>query len=128
MQAPIFSEQSLTKLKDALKLFHDNKDAVMQAGGRKDSWEIPKLELLQSVVSSIQRSSPVMQWSADATEHAHVQEIKVPARSSNNQNYYDQIARYLDCSDKCFHFDVATYFAARHEESLLSEDEDLDFD
>lgn len=126
-QAPTFSDQSLKKLTDALKLFHDNKDAVTQAGGRRDSWEIPKLELLQSVVSSIRRSGPVMQWSADPTEHAHVQEIKVPARSSNNQNYYDQIARYLDRSDKCFRFDVATY-VANHEEPLLSDEEDPDFD
>ena len=100
----------------------------MQASGCKDSWEIPKLELLQSVVSSIQCSSPVMQWSTNVTEHAHVQEIKVPAQSSNNQNYYDQITCYLDRSDKCFHFNITTYFAAWHEESLLSEDEDLDFD
>ena len=49
-----------------------------------------------------------MQWSADATEHAHVQEIKVPTRLSNNQNYYDQIPRCLDHSDKCFHFSIAT--------------------
>ena len=52
-QAPRFSDQSLSKLTDALKLFHDHKDAVTQAGGRKDSWEIPKLELLQSGVPSI---------------------------------------------------------------------------
>ncbi|KAF8449211.1 hypothetical protein L210DRAFT_3609588 [Boletus edulis BED1] len=128
VQAPRFSDQSLGKLTDVLKLFHDHKDAVTQAGARKDSWEIPKLELLQSVVPSIQRSGPVMQWSADATEHAHVREIKVPARSGNNRNYYDQIAHHLDRSDKCFRFDVATYFAARHEKSLLSEEDDLDFD
>lgn len=126
-QAPTFTDQSLEKLTEALQLFHDNKDAVTQAGGRRDSWEIPKLELLQSVVSSIRRSGPVMQWSADATEHAHVQEIKVPARASNNQNYHDQIARYLDRSDKCLRFDIATYFAARREASHY-EEEDVDSD
>ncbi|KAF8432100.1 hypothetical protein L210DRAFT_3414405, partial [Boletus edulis BED1] len=52
-QAPVFSDQLLSKLMEALELFHDNKDAVVQANGRKDSWEIPKLELLQSVVSNI---------------------------------------------------------------------------
>lgn len=52
MQAPMFSDQSLSKLTDMLQLFHDNKDAIVQTGAR-DSWEIPKLELLQSVVSSI---------------------------------------------------------------------------
>ena len=128
-QSPIYSEQSLSKLTDTLKLFHDNKDAIVQAGGRNDSWEIPKLELLQSVVPSIWRSGSVMQWSADTTEHAHVQEIKVPARLSNNQNYYNQIAHYLDCLDKCFHFDLTTYFEAwRNETSIPDNDDDnLDF-
>ena len=50
-----------------------------------------------------------MQWSADVTEHAHVQEIKVPAHASNNQNYYEQIAHYLNRSDKCLRFNIATY-------------------
>jgi hypothetical protein len=118
-QAPVFSDQSLGRLTDTLQLFHNNKDVITQTGAR-DSWGIPKLELFQSVVSSIRRSGPVMQWSANATEHAHVQEIKVPARASNNQNYYEQITCDLDRSDKCSRLDVATYITARHEESLLS--------
>ena len=118
----MFSDQSLSRLTDMLQLFHDNKDAIMQAG-TCNSWEIPKLELLQSVVSSIQRSGPVIQWSTNATEHAHIQEIKVPTHASNNQNYYKQIACYLNHSNKCFRFDVATYITAQHEESLLSEGE-----
>ncbi|KAI6104344.1 hypothetical protein F5141DRAFT_1216885 [Pisolithus sp. B1] len=68
---------------------------------------------------------PVIKWSADTTKHAHIQEVKVPAQLSNNQNYYDQIARYLDRSDKCFHFDVTTYFETRHEGNP-SEDDDLE--
>ncbi|KAI5980659.1 hypothetical protein EDD15DRAFT_2187253 [Pisolithus albus] len=122
-QAPVFTDHSLDRLTNTLQLFHDNKDAVVQAGVR-DAWEIPKLELLQSVVSNIRRSGPVIQWSADATEHAHVQEVKVPARLSNNQNYYDQIARYLDRSDKCFRFDVATYLETRHEGNPSEDDDD----
>ena len=127
-QSSIFSKQSPSKLMNALKLFHNNKDAIVQAGGRNNSWEIPKLELLQSVVSSIRCSGPVIQWSANTTEHAHVQEIKVPARLSNNQNYYDQITHYLDCSDKCFHFNVATHFQAWHETFIPDNDHDHDVD
>ncbi|KAI6103241.1 hypothetical protein EDD17DRAFT_1487291 [Pisolithus thermaeus] len=124
-QAPIFTDHSLDRLTNALQLFHDNKDTVMQAGVQ-DTWEIPKLKLLQSVVSNIQCSGPVIQWSADTTKHAHIQEVKVPAQLSNNQNYYDQIAHYLDCSDKCFHFDVATYFETCHEGNPSEDDDDLE--
>ena len=69
-----------------------------------------------------------MQWMADVTEHAHITEIKQPARSGNNQDYYTQIARHLDHSDKCFRFNVATQFASMEqgrpeEESDNQEDE-----
>ena len=127
VQAPVFSDESLRKLTDALQLFHDHKDAIVQASVC-DTWEIPKLELLQSMVSSIQCSGPVMQWSANVTEHAHVQEIKVPAWLSNNQNYYNQIACYLDCSDKCFHFNIATYFETHRQQTPLPDEDNLDFD
>ena len=112
-QAPAFTDYSLANLANSLQEFHDNKDAIVQVGARKDSWAIPKLELLQSVISSIRLSGPIMQWSADITEHAHVQEIKVPAHAGNNQNYYSQIAWHLDRSEKCFRFDLATHLYSR---------------
>jgi hypothetical protein len=49
-----------------------------------------------------------MQWSADATERAHITEIKGPATSGNNQDYKSQICQYLDRADKCRRFDLAT--------------------
>ena len=55
-----------------------------------------------------------MQWTADVMEHAHVDEIKVPAHAGNNQNYYSQIARHLDRLDKCFRFDLVTYIKEHH--------------
>ena len=128
-QAPVFSDQSLDRLTEALQVFHDNKDTVIQASGQKESsnWEIPKLELLQSVVSDIRHSGPVWQLSADATEHAHVQEIKNPARMGNNQNYYDQIACHLNHSNKCFRFNLATYLETQGTKSAILESND-DFD
>ncbi|KAF8836972.1 hypothetical protein BDN67DRAFT_1014227 [Paxillus ammoniavirescens] len=88
-QAPSFTNQSLERVTSALKEFHDNKEV--------------------SVIPSICQSGVAMQWTADVTEHAHIKEIKVPARSGNNQNYYSQISRHLNRLDKCFHFDLATY-------------------
>ena len=127
-QAPCFTDDSLGDLEKSLQEFHDNKDAIVRAGARKDSWTIPKLELLQSVVPSIRLSGMLMQWSADVTEHAHVQEIKVPARAGNNQNYYSQISRYLDRSEKCFRFDLATHLHSQGGQANRDEDEDKAFE
>jgi len=68
-----------------------------------------------------------MQWTADVTEHAHVTEIKQPARSGKNQDYYAQIAQHLDRSDKCFRFDLATQIASTKQHGA-EEDEDQEDD
>ncbi|KAI6020926.1 hypothetical protein BKA83DRAFT_4126818 [Pisolithus microcarpus] len=89
-------------------MFHTHKDAILAAGGHTEHFQIPKLEFMQHVMPSICALGAPMQWSTDITKHAHVTEIKNPARAGNNQNYYAQIARHLDHSDKCFRFDLAT--------------------
>ncbi|KAF8546026.1 hypothetical protein OG21DRAFT_1528098 [Imleria badia] len=68
---PCFTDDTLLKISNTLQEFHNHKDAVVHAGGQRDNWEIPKLELLQGVVPDIRHSGPIMQWSADPTEHAH---------------------------------------------------------
>ncbi|KAI6010124.1 hypothetical protein EDC04DRAFT_2581204 [Pisolithus marmoratus] len=116
-----FTTWSLEKVASSLQEFHDHKEAIMSEGIRVD-WQIPKLELLQSVVLSIRQSGAVMQWSADITEHAHVKEIKVPARAGNNQNYNNQIVCHLDWLDKCLRFDLATYIQ-QHVDQCGTDDE-----
>ncbi|KAH7917007.1 hypothetical protein BV22DRAFT_1052756, partial [Leucogyrophana mollusca] len=73
-----------------------------------DNFYIPKLEFLQSVVPSICQAGSIIQWSADTTEHAHITEIKDPARSSNNNDYDPQIVRHLDREEKRRRFELAT--------------------
>lgn len=124
-QAQCFTDDTLLKVSKALQDFHDHKDAVVRAGGRRDNWEIPKLELLQGVVADVRRSGPVVQWSADPTEHAHVQEIKVPARAGNNQDYYSQIARHLDRAEKCLLFDIATYLERNTAEGSVEDGDNV---
>jgi hypothetical protein len=87
----------------------------MDAGARTgkknrpiENWHIPKLEFLQSVVRSIRASGALIQWSADVTEHAHIEVVKEPSRAGNNQNYEEQICRTLDRADKARRFEIAT--------------------
>ena len=84
------------------------------------NWHIPKLELLQSVIPNIRANGATIQFSADVTEHAHITEIKDPARVGNNQRYELQICRDLDHTDKMRRFDLAT--AIRDPENLIPSD------
>ena len=73
-----------------------------------DNWHISKLELLQSVTSSISNSGASIQWSADQTERCHITEIKALSHSTNNQGYESQICHYLNRDEKCQQFNLAT--------------------
>jgi hypothetical protein len=114
-QAPQISGQTCTEIDLALKEFHDHKSTIISSGARIgkrgkviDNWYIPKLELLQSVTSSIRESGAAIQWTADTTERYHITEIKDPSDHSNNQAYEAQICRHLDRREKCRQFDIAT--------------------
>ena len=113
-QSMQLDEQACTKIEEALNEFHDHKDSITAAGARRgksdaiDHWYIPKLEFLQSVVPSIRTNGIALQWSADGTEHAHIEVIKHPSEFSNNRNYESQICRHLDRAEKCQRFDLFT--------------------
>jgi hypothetical protein len=113
-QAPVVNDEILQEeIGAALKEFHDHKAVILEAGahrGKKkaiDHFNIPKLELFQTMKASIHSNSANIQWLADITEHAHIMEIKEPAELGNNQNYEDQICQYLDRLDKIHSFELA---------------------
>ena len=113
-QAPQFGEDDIARLEYSLKEFHDNKAFLTHSGARVgrrhviEHWEIPKLELLQSVMTSIRLQGAPTQWTAEVTECAHVHLMKKPARSGNNHDSHAQMCRHLDRVEKCFLFDQAT--------------------
>ena len=114
IQAYRITDRDIDIINAALHEFHSHKHSILDAGlcrGKVNkpinNWHIPKLELMQSVVPSISRAGVPIQWSADLTEHAHIQQIKDPARGSNNNNYNPQICRQLDSLEKCRNFDLA---------------------
>ncbi|KAI6018609.1 hypothetical protein PISMIDRAFT_83112, partial [Pisolithus microcarpus 441] len=98
-QATTITSMTRDKIRASLQEFHNHKDALIKNGlhhGEKTKhvlkhWHIPKLELMQSVTPSVERVSSILQWSADMTEHAHIEVIKDPTSTTNNHNYNSQI-------------------------------------
>ncbi|KAJ4494093.1 hypothetical protein C8J55DRAFT_416949 [Lentinula edodes] len=114
-QAPRFNQASTLRVQTALNEFHENKDIIQDLKARVNPkgvpivhWEIPKLEFMQSVAPSISASGPIMQWTADTTEHAHITLVKDPARSGNNHDFEVQICRHLDRQSRVRRFDLVT--------------------
>jgi hypothetical protein len=133
-QAHVIDDNIRDRIRRALQQFHDHKQAILDAGVRTgkgnkpiNNWHIPKLEMMQSVYSSIQANGVPLQWSADVTEHAHIEVVKQPGRSSNNRQYEEQICRTLDRLDKARTFDLATAIReAEMVKSRLEEDDEED--
>ena len=114
VQAHRITEPDIELINSALQEFHSHKQSILDNGLRRgsankplDNWYIPKLELMQNMAPSISRVGVTIQWSADVTEHAHIDQIKDPARGSNNNNYDPQICRQLDRLEKCRNFELA---------------------
>lgn len=106
--------RDLDDISNALHLFHSYKQVILDLQlrtGKKGPihhFEIPKLELLQSITSCIQWSGALPQWSADITEHLHITFVKTPRENTNGRDYPPQICRHLDRQEKCRYFDLAT--------------------
>ncbi|KAG2058765.1 hypothetical protein BDR06DRAFT_980181 [Suillus hirtellus] len=104
--SPAPDNDLLASIDRSLAIFHDNKDVIMTLGARMgtkrviDNWHIPKLELMQSVTTSAHQVSALIQWSVDATGHAHITEIKDPAWHTNNNDYDPQICWDEDKDEK----------------------------
>lgn len=94
VQAHHIDNHNINLISAVLSEFHMHKDIVLKLQARCgqeqnpiNNWHIPKLELMQS----IKQTGVPQQWTTNITEHAHVTDIKVPARSSNNNNNKPQI-------------------------------------
>ena len=118
-QSTLLDDKVCERISLALTLFHQNKQAITDSGARRGKngpiqhWQIPKLELLFSVVPGIKSNGVASQWSADFTEHAHITLVKDPARAGNNQMYEAQICRYLDRLEKIRDFNLTTALLAQ---------------
>lgn len=108
------TQRDLHAISSALELFHTYKQVIFDLGlrvgkaGPINHFEIPKLELFQSITACIQWSGSLPQWSADTTERLHVVYIKTPRENTNGHDYPPQICRNLDRQEKCRYFDLAT--------------------
>ncbi|KAA1479646.1 hypothetical protein DENSPDRAFT_750630, partial [Dentipellis sp. KUC8613] len=132
-QAPVITDDVISRLDNCLKVFHENKQCILELGARRgkgnkliSDWYIPKLELMQSVTRSIRLTAAPIQWTADVTEHSHIAFVKAPFRRSNRRDYDPQICCALDRAEKCHLFDLATSMCETVDG--LSSDDDLDLE
>lgn len=113
-QSLLFYDEHLFGLQQALVEFHTLKPAIQAAGGRRGKhgvmphWNIPKLELMNSVAGSVKTMGAPYQWTSDITERCHITHVKDPYRKSNKRNFHGQCCRFMDRIEKCRIFHLYT--------------------
>ena len=115
-QSCTINSDQCCRISAALEEFHHHKQSIINAGlhrGGKgnilEHWQIPKLEIMQSVTPSIPLMGPPIHWTADITEWAHINVVKIPATATNNIDFTSQICRHLDRFEKCCAFSHALH-------------------
>ncbi|KAF8422163.1 hypothetical protein L210DRAFT_3654221 [Boletus edulis BED1] len=104
VQAPVISSVTHDRIAVVLAEFHQHKQAILDHGLRcglqtnapLEHFNIPKLEMMHNVVLSVSNVGSILQWTANTTEHAHIEVIKNPTAMTNNMNYNAQICCTLD--------------------------------
>lgn len=113
-QSLLFYDEHLFSLDQALREFHSLKPAIQASGGRRGKhgvmmhWNIPKLELMNSVLGSVKKMGAPYQWTSDITERCHITHVKDPYRHSNKRNFHEQCCRFMDRIEKCNIFHLYT--------------------
>ncbi|KAG1718798.1 hypothetical protein EDB19DRAFT_1978407, partial [Suillus lakei] len=118
-QNPLHTESSIASMNQALKDFHDNKQAILDTearqgkGGAKDDFFIPKLELMQSFACAISHVGSLMQWTADVSECLLITHCKHPfKRTSRQRDFVLQITHILDREETIQQFDLYTLLSS----------------
>ncbi|KAN0093092.1 hypothetical protein V8E55_003876 [Tylopilus felleus] len=106
IQSPTINSDQCHRVSAALEEFHHHKQSIINAGlccGEKgnilEHWQIPKLEIMQNVTQSIPLMGPPIHWTADITERAHIDVVKIPATSSGPKTDIDSDSSDPDLED-----------------------------
>ena len=95
-------DKTLQYMTNALKEFHDNKQAILDSGARQgshgelDHFNIPKLEMMKHVVPNIRKMDAANQYTSDITERHLIEAANKPFRITNHHDAPPQMVRALD--------------------------------
>ncbi|KZT20962.1 hypothetical protein NEOLEDRAFT_1074287 [Neolentinus lepideus HHB14362 ss-1] len=98
-QYPVHSDDTLSKLDEALRQFHDNKDIFVDLGIRND-FNIPKLHALLHYLISIKYFGTTDNYNMEYTERLHIDFAKDAYRATNHKDEYPQMTKWLARREK----------------------------
>ncbi|KAG8993874.1 hypothetical protein FRB90_000576 [Tulasnella sp. 427] len=93
--------QSLARLEDALKEFHDHKQAFLDTNARdNDDFEFPKLHGLLHYAPQIREFGTTDNYNTENTERLHIDMAKDAYRATNRKDVLRQMVLWLERKEK----------------------------
>ena len=90
---------TISKMWDCLKRFHDNKCVFIDLGIR-EHFHLPKLHSLGHYASSIKLFGTTGNYNTEQTECFHIDFTKDAYCATNHKNEYSQMTRWLECRER----------------------------
>jgi hypothetical protein len=98
-QYPVHTDDTLTRMDDALIRFHNNKQVFITLGIRKD-FNIPKLHFARHYVCKIKLFGTTDNVNTEYTERLHIDLAKDAYRATNRKDEYPQMTAWLERREK----------------------------
>ncbi|KAG9122401.1 hypothetical protein FRC07_001227, partial [Ceratobasidium sp. 392] len=104
-QLPAHTTTTISWLENALRQFHDSKDAFIQHGVRKH-FNINKLHSMMHYAQSIRELGALDGYNTEGPERLHINIAKHAYQATNRNNFISQMVQYLERRERVFKFDT----------------------
>ncbi|KAI0055803.1 hypothetical protein BV25DRAFT_1815128 [Artomyces pyxidatus] len=98
-QYPSHTTATLVYLDEALQMFHNNKDILLDLGIR-ENFNLPKLHSLLHFSEKIKLFGTTDNYSTESTERLHIDFAKDAYRATNHKDEYPQMTLWLERLEK----------------------------
>ncbi|KAL0063336.1 hypothetical protein AAF712_009731 [Marasmius tenuissimus] len=99
--------ETLTRLSQALDVFHQNKDIFIECGAQQAShFNVPKLHSMEHYVSLIRHFGSADGFNTESPERLHIDYAKNAYRASNKKDYTIQMTRWLSQQEAVDRFEL----------------------
>ncbi|KAJ7157665.1 hypothetical protein C8R43DRAFT_1183066 [Mycena crocata] len=106
-QYPMHSSETIVRLNNALKQFHDNKSIFIDLGIR-ENFNIPKLHNISHYPLHLKLHGTMDNYNTEYTERLHIDLAKDAYRATNRKDEYLQMTLWLERKEKIFRHEKFT--------------------
>ncbi|KAH9907686.1 uncharacterized protein B0H18DRAFT_898035 [Fomitopsis serialis] len=122
-QYPTHDDTTLEYMEDALKMFHANKQVLVNLG-IWDDFNIPKIHSLLHYVQSIRLFGMTDNYNTEMFERLHIDFVKDTWRASNHRDEFPQMMRWITRNEKMALYEMFQRECQAEEDAEHPEDEE----